>query len=281
MSRPPALLAFKIADARKHSSFRMAFTITDRRVKGAPILIFRRTSYRLSRLAATAFRTCRMRIPGLFLALCAMTPANAAPAAHAPADPVREAAELSIKRLKLQVSMPHTPTKLDNVSSWNPHLPGWLIYVAAAIAVAIIAYIVLEMIPGRRARNDEDWATTGDGFPGATAPAEITLAQADDLAARGFFVEAMHLLLLHSLAEIRRRLRLEFADSLTSREILRRARLPEEVTGALRSIVTRVELSYFGGYPAAQPDYESCRAGFEALSSVLAKGNPTAVGAAG
>jgi hypothetical protein len=210
-----------------------------------------------------------------------MIQAIAAQAAKAPADPVREAAERSIKKLDLQVSMPHTPTKLDHLSGWNLHVPGWLIYIAAVLAVVVIGYIVLDMIPGWRARDDDGWATTGTGFAAPVDSAEITLAQADELAARGFFVEAMHLLLLHSLAEIRRRLRLEFADSLTSREILRRARLPEEVTGALRSIVTRVELSYFGGYPAAQPDYDSCRAGFESLSSVLAKSMPSTAGTPG
>jgi hypothetical protein len=222
-----------------------------------------------------------MRIPAIFLALCMIVQAATALAASRPPDPVREAAEHSIKRLDLQVSMPHTPTKLDDLSGWHFHLPAWLIYVAGTIGALVIGYIVLDMIPGWRARDDDGWGTTGTGFLGSADPAEITLAQADELAARGFFVEAMHLLLLHSLAEIRRRLRLEFADSLTSREILRRARLPEEVTGALRSIVTRVELSYFGGYPAAQPDYESCRAGFEALSSVLARGMPAAVGTSG
>jgi len=45
--------------------------------------------------------------------------------------------------------------------------------------------------------------------------------------------------------------------------------------------VTRVELSYFGGYPATQPDYQSCRAGFEALSSVLARNMPAVAGAPG
>ena len=217
-----------------------------------------------------------MRFSGLFLILSTIS--AAAHAANRPADPVREAAERSIKTLNLQVSMPHTPSKLDDLSGWHFHMPSSLIYAVATVAVVVIAYIVLDMIPAWRARDDDGWATTGDGFLRPTDNAEITLAQADELAARGFFVEAMHLLLLHSLAEIRRRLRLEFADSLTSREILRRARLPEEVTGALRSIVTRVELSYFGGYPATQPDYESCRAGFEALSSVLAKTMPASAG---
>ncbi len=252
----------------------MAFTITDRRIEGAPILISRRTRKGHRCLAASAFwawPACRL---GLFLTLCSLGPAVAALEAHTPDDPVGDAAARAIKKLDLQVSLPHEVAPTDFTP--NLHLPPQLIYVVAAIAVAVIAYIVLDMIPGWRARDDDSWATTGNGLPGGADPAEISLAQADALAARGYFVEAMHLLLLHSLAEIRRRLRLEFADSLTSREILRRARLPEEVTGALRSIVTRVELSYFGGYPATQPDYETCRAGFEALSSVLARSMPAA-----
>lgn len=181
---------------------------------------------------------------------------------------------MAIKKLDLQTSLPHEVAPTDYMP--HLHLPGWLIYVVAAIAAGVIAYIVLDMIPGWRARDDDGWATTGAGLPGGGDSAELSLAQADALAARGFFVEAMHLLLLVSLAEIRRRLRLEFADSLTSREILRRARLPEEATAPLRSIVTRVELSYFGGYPATQPDYDSCRAGFESLSLVLARHMPAA-----
>jgi hypothetical protein len=187
---------------------------------------------------------------------------------------VRDAAAHSIKKLDLQVSLPREPADVDLWPNWHLHLPAELIYVLAAVAVAVLGYILLDMVPGWRSGADDSWARSGGGFLGPTEKAEITLAQADELAARGLFVEAMHLLLLHSLAEIRRRLRLEFADSLTSREILRRARLPEDVTAALRSIVTRVELSYFGGYPATQPDYESCRAGFEALSSVLARRMP-------
>jgi hypothetical protein len=219
-----------------------------------------------------------MRCLWLFLTLCSLGPAAASPASNAPDDPVREAAGRAIKTLDLQVSLPHEPAPTDFMP--NIHLPGWLIYVIAAVAAGLIAYVVLDMVQSRQARNDDGWATTGGGLIGGADPAELSLAQADALAARGFFVEAMHLLLLVSLAEIRRRLRLEFADSLTSREILRRARLPEEVTGALRGIVTRVELSYFGGYPATQPDYETCRAGFEALSVVLAGTRPAA-GAAG
>ncbi len=197
------------------------------------------------------------------------------PASAAPRDPVQQAAGDAVKRLDLQVTLPREPRDTDMGPSWHlGKIPVWLLYVAAALAAGVIVYVVLDMIPGRRPRDDESWGMTGDGLPMAADPSNIGLTQADDLAARGFFVEAIHVLLLHSLAEIRRRLRLDFADSLTSREILRRARLPEEVARSLRGIVARVELSYFGGYPASRPDYDTCRAGFEALSAVLAKGLP-------
>ena len=42
---------------------------------------------------------------------------------------------------------------------------------------------------------------------------EVVLGAADELAAQGRFVEAMHVLLLQALADIRRRLDEEFADS--------------------------------------------------------------------
>ncbi len=214
--------------------------------------------------------------PGLLFLLSGVRFAVGAPAEHAPDDPVGDAAARAIRKLDLQVSLPHEAAPSDFTPDW--HLPGWLIYVLAAIAVGVIAYIVLDIIPRWRAQDDE-WGTGGTDLAGGGPQTDMTLAHADALAARGFFVEAMHLLLV-SLAEIRRRLRLEFADSLTSREILRRAHLPEEVTGTLRSIVTRVELSYFGGYPATQPDYDTCRAGFESLSSVLDKHMPPAKAAA-
>jgi hypothetical protein len=236
-----------------------------------------------------AFKTCRTsfpQVPAAFqahlirlfglLVFCAMPIVWAAPARAVAGDPVRDAATQAIKKLDLQVALPHAPTDADFMPNWHLKIPGEFIYVLAAIAVAVLAYIILDMVPGWRSRNDENWATTGDGLLAGATPSDVSLGRADELAARGFFVEAMHLLLLHSLAEIRRRLRLEFADSLTSREILRRARLPEDVTNALRSIVIRVELSYFGDYPATQPDYDTCRAGFETLSTVLANNGPAA-----
>ena len=82
----------------------------------------------------------------------------------------------------------------------------------------------------------------------------------------------MHVLLLKGLADIRQRLGEEFADSLTSREIMRRARLSAAGTSALRDIVLGVERSYFGEHPVGQRDYEVCRRRFDELGAALAAG---------
>jgi hypothetical protein len=84
----------------------------------------------------------------------------------------------------------------------------------------------------------------------------------------------MHVLLLHSLAEIRRQLGEKFADSLTSREIVRGARLTTTARTALRDIVAAVERTYFGPYPAAAGDYATCRQNFETLAQALHGGAP-------
>ncbi len=75
--------------------------------------------------------------------------------------------------------------------------------------------------------------TADESVPGDAAgrPPEVVLGAADELAAEGRFVEAMHVLLLQALADMRRRLDEQFADSLTSREILRACQAPGRGAG--------------------------------------------------
>ena len=94
-------------------------------------------------------------------------------------------------------------------------------------------------------------------------PDEDAEIEADDLARQGHYGEAMHVLLLKSLAEIRTRLGVSFAASLTSREIVRRVQLPQTGRGALVAIVQSVERTYYGGRPASREDYSGCREEFD------------------
>jgi len=88
---------------------------------------------------------------------------------------------------------------------------------------------------------------------------EIALSEADRLARQGSYGEALHLLLLYCLNEMRRRFGLGLPPSLTSREILGLSVLPEIRRSGLSVIVSAVEVSHFGGRPADEKTYRLCR----------------------
>ncbi len=105
----------------------------------------------------------------------------------------------------------------------------------------------------------------------AAAAARMDAAQiaAEDLARQGNFGEAMHIMLLQSVNEMRRRLDISIAASLTSREILYRVNLAPEAGAALADIIRRVEISYFGGYQPEEAEYQACLRSFEILTNAL------------
>jgi hypothetical protein len=179
---------------------------------------------------------------------------------------VQQAADAAIRRLDLQTEFPRGAEPL----SWHLNLPPETLWVVLAIALGILAYAFRDLIPilrtgaGGIAQAEESVA--GAATPGGQA---LVIEAADELAARGRFVEAMHLLLLHGLAHIRQRLDQQFSDSLTSREILYSTNLPEAARASLRDVVGRVELTYFGQRPAGLADYTACRESFNALGRAL------------
>ena len=197
-------------------------------------------------------------------ALWAASLLSAAPIAAAAAD-ARLLAEDVIRDLDLQRGLPlHAES-----APWRLDIPPETLWVVAVLGAGVLAYVLRDLLPSWRRRNPGGWtadpATAGDAAPPALAAA----TDADELARRGLLVEAMHVLLLRSLWDIRGQLKEDFADSLTSREILRSPRLPAPVRTPLQQIVTRVEWSYFGAHPAALDDYLSCRRSFDVLTAAL------------
>ncbi len=183
------------------------------------------------------------------------------------ADP-EKAAKDSIRALDLQTELPHerksAPIQLQ--------LPQEVVWLLLACGAAFILYTLRDSLTFRR--RGDDWSEARiDGLPGSARSDTDALASADELAQQGRFVDAMHILLLQSLTDIRRRLGIELADSLTSREILHGTRLPPQGRASLREIVAAVEWTYFGGHPAALGDYSACRKSFEDLRHALA-GSP-------
>ena len=181
-------------------------------------------------------------------------------------------AEQAIHRLDLQ-----TELRREDEPQQSPHvnLPPETVWIAVIVGVIILAYAFRDLIPVLRAGRGGAWHEEDEAASlaaGGPRPAEVVLEAADDLAAQGRFVEAMHVLLLQALADIRRRLDEEFADSLTSREILRSRQLSEVLRRPLREVIGRVEWTYFGGHSADRDDYLACRASFSALAQALSRG---------
>ncbi len=90
-------------------------------------------------------------------------------------------------------------------------------------------------------------------------PGETGLDDADALAAQGRYVEAIHVLLLRTIEDLRRRAGARVADSMTSREILAVLEMPDAARAALSDLVSAVELTHFGGRRPAQAHYAKCR----------------------
>jgi hypothetical protein len=147
------------------------------------------------------------------------------------------------------------------------------LWIAILCAAAVLAYFIADILPRGGIARRSRWGTAPDAAdPLAPRGGEAVPAAADQLAQQGRFAEAIHALLLQGLSDVRKRLDLRFADSLTSREIVRRGGLPGGAQRALRDIVERVERAYFGTHPTGAEDYRACREHYEALRQALREG---------
>jgi hypothetical protein len=175
-------------------------------------------------------------------------------------------AQQAIQRLGLQTELLRAPEP----AQWQLTLPPETLWLVIIIAVGALLYAFRDALPMLRLGRRGAW-TADEGAIDQTGPAApaVALGAADELAAQGHFVEAMHVLLLQALAEIRLRLDEQFADSMTSREILRSKYLSDQLRHPLGEVVSRVEWTYFGEHPAAQDDYLACRSSFSALARAL------------
>ncbi len=121
---------------------------------------------------------------------------------------VQQLADQAIRRLDLQTSFPVVPEPPRLLS-----LPAEVLWIVIGVAVAFLLYTFRDLIPILRSSRGDNWisedAIGGGGKAGSPAAA---LGAADDLAAQGRFVEAMHVLLLQGLAAIRAGLDEEFAE---------------------------------------------------------------------
>jgi hypothetical protein len=176
------------------------------------------------------------------------------------------AADQVLHTLGAQRDLPRVPVE---PISWFEHLHIQLPDVSLFFILTLCAGILTTTLYRLR-RGKTGWTLP---TPDAAAAGENPMAhlqEADQHAAAGRLVEAMHELLLQALSDIRRHAGTRLDASLTSREILHQAPLPPEARDALATIISRVEWTYFGLRPATDSAWQECRAQFTRLTTHLA-----------
>jgi hypothetical protein len=209
------------------------------------------------------------------------------PAAAHSAQQIENAASEAARALDLQLFLPLAADK-PQPAPWRWSLPEWLknwlnsvnfrlptgfdsfvLWGVLAVIAGVVLYVFRDALPFWRPEGVSRDPGSGSIDPhAAKSHGEASLA-AEELAAQGRYMEAMHVLLLRGLTEMRLHAGESFADSLTSREILRNTRLSQAGRESLRDIVARVEWSYFGEHPAALADYAACRDSYDRLIAAL------------
>jgi hypothetical protein len=176
--------------------------------------------------------------------------------------------------------------QFDRVLFAPPKVPGWLRWIGKAlefvapymkyvfwVGLAVLALLILYAIAREILRLRKPPARAEGPRLVADAPwrpnageARDLLAAADQLAARGQFLEAAHLLLLRSVEDIQKHRPKALRVSLTSREIAVLPALPEAARPGFASIARVVERGLFGGRPVDGDDFAACRSAYEAFA---------------
>lgn len=224
-------------------------------------------------LLATAGGSVRVKRTGtivLALLIAAATPMASAGAADDAVTAINR--DLGIQTQFPTDAPPSSVVHID-ASGTTANTLLWIALILGGITLALALRGALPVGVSRRAR----WGKQrSESAAPQDSERQTIAATADDLAAAGRFSEAMHLLLLTSLADLAGRLDMRIAASLTSREIVRRVDLDPAGKDAFRRLVEAVELVHFGGRDADAARYAQCRSEYDQLSRSLAARRRTA-----
>jgi hypothetical protein len=166
------------------------------------------------------------------------------------------------------------PARVDARDHDEPRTLSTLISIVMWGMVIVVAILGAAWLAAELSRYGGDAALPADGERAARRIAagaiiEQPLEDADELARRGQFAEAIHTLLLRTLRELARSAAVEVAPASTSREILARVPLLADARSALAGLITAVEITHFGEQPANADDYERCRRQFHVFAAAF------------
>jgi hypothetical protein len=145
----------------------------------------------------------------------------------------------------------------------------FLLWTVLAVAAAtLVALIFMRLrhgewrLPWRRNRAPEYIAYEQEEWTPEAAPVRSWLEEADALAAKGRFAEAIHHLLLRSIEDIARRRPKLVRPALTSRELSASDGIPSAARELFTAIARMVERSLFGGREVGKADWDNARTAY-------------------
>jgi hypothetical protein len=162
---------------------------------------------------------------------------------------------------------PKPPNWLVDVMSWlGPYMIYlfWVAVIAGALVILVMVFLEINGIAWRlpwqrkpgEAEAEEKWRPD-------IAVAQILLSEADALAARGDYDEAVHLLLRRSVADIAGWLPDFLRPSLTARDIAGAPSIPTRARTAFTQIARIVEAALFARRPVGAEGWREARAAYE------------------
>jgi hypothetical protein len=135
---------------------------------------------------------------------------------------------------------------------------GATVWVLAGVGALLVLLWLLRDLLGLGARPTRAAVDARPDDATVRAVVAAPLRDAEALAADGKFGEAIHILLLRTLAALVERSQRRIPPSLTSREIIAAAHLRADADAALRGLVSAVEVSHFGGQEPAAAEWQLC-----------------------
>jgi hypothetical protein len=156
----------------------------------------------------------------------------------------------------------------EEPSSFSTLMSMVLWGMVVVVGVLVVFWLISELSryggdPELPAEEREDHKAVVDAI------IERPLGDADELARRGLFAEAIHTLLLRTLQELVRTAAVRVAPAMTSREILARVPLLADARSAFAGLITAVEITHFGDAEASAADYERCRQQFHVFAAAF------------
>jgi hypothetical protein len=182
-----------------------------------------------------------------------------------------EASEQKIERapprLEEQPKPSETPDWLEKLIKFlKPFLKilGWLLLAGLG---AFIGYGIFQLVKSyiNRPRHDTETAESEAPIDIDSDTAQGWLNDAEQLAGKGRYGDAVHHLLLSAIDYLKQRSGKIIPRAWTAREIQRRAPISTVARALLQLLVQMVERSAFAGRDISAADYERCRDSYQQL----------------